>query len=163
MNIKFLLPNKLKKIGWILIIISGILVLWSNVFGSINIFENVTILAIYNSGIPLLDSGYESGFFNIIKDDIDFEIITILFIVGGLFVSFSKLKNEDEFIMKIRLESLLWATYIHFIFLLVLTITVFGIAFFNVLLLNMFSILILFILRFHFVLFKAKKGLFHEE
>lgn len=41
-------------------------------------------------------------------------IVGVLFMTGALFVAFSREKTEDEFIAKIRLESLLWATYINY-------------------------------------------------
>jgi len=40
---------------------------------------------------------------------------------------------------------------------------VFDMAFFNVMIFNMFTILIFFMLRFHYVLYKTKKTTEHEE
>ncbi|MFC1733389.1 hypothetical protein ACFL6I_24075 [candidate division KSB1 bacterium] len=163
MKTRFLFPNSFKKIGWILLVISILLILWNIFFGDISILKNVTIFAIYDSGIPIFGQTEGNQFFKLIQDDFQFEIISIFFITGGLLVSFSKLKNEDEFISKLRLESLVWATYVHFILLFIMILTVYGLIFLNILLINMFTILVLFIIRFHFVLYKAKKGLIYEK
>jgi hypothetical protein len=61
------------------------------------------------------------------------------------------------------MESIIWATYVNYGVLLLAVIFVFDIAFFNVMIVNMFTILIFFILRFHYVLYVTKKGINNEE
>ena len=46
------------------------------------------------------------------------EIASILLIIGGILVAFSKTKDEDEYISKIRMESLIWATYVNYFILI---------------------------------------------
>lgn len=156
MQTKFLLPNKYKKVGIGLMFLSITLLILAN-FEMLNFLEDMSIPAVYNSDVALFESR-NSGFFRMIQDDFHFELISTLFIIGGLMVSFSKLKNEDEFISKLRLESLLWAVLIHFILLVIATLTIYGGDYFNVLVLNMFTILVLFIIRFHFVLYIKEKA-----
>ena len=76
---------------------------------------------------------------------------------------FSKEKDEDEFIAKMRLESLVWATYVNYSILLLALIFVFGIAFFWVMAANMFTLLFFFIIRFHWVMTRARKNLADYE
>jgi len=85
------------------------------------------------------------------------EMVELLLIIGGLLVAFSKNKEEDEFISKLRLESLLWATYINYGILIFSILFIYNISFFYVLVANMFTILLLFIIRFNWVLFKSAK------
>ncbi|MFK5880445.1 MAG: hypothetical protein QM478_13230 [Flavobacteriaceae bacterium] len=91
------------------------------------------------------------------------ELASILLIVGGLIVAFSKAKDEDEYISKIRTESLIWATYVNYGILILAVIFVYDMAFFNVMIYNMFTILFFFIIRFHYVLYITKKSLNYEE
>jgi hypothetical protein len=78
-------------------------------------------------------------------------------------VAFSKLKTEDEYMMKIRLESLVWAVYVNFIVIIIANIAIFGIDFLDVLMLNMYTILVLFILKFYSAIFKFKQIIKHAE
>ncbi|MDP3312713.1 hypothetical protein [Lutibacter sp.] len=85
------------------------------------------------------------------------EIISILIIVGGIIVAFSKTKNEDEYITIIRMESLIWATYVNYTVLIIAVLFVFDFTFLHVMIYNMFTILLFFIIRFHYILFKVTK------
>ena len=85
------------------------------------------------------------------------EIATIGSIIGLIFIAFSKLKVEDEYVSKVRLESLQWAIYFNFGLLILATIFVHDMAYFNVLIFNMFTPLVFFIFRFYFILFLKPK------
>ena len=67
------------------------------------------------------------------------------FIISIMFIAFSKEKKEDELLSKIRLESLMWAVYINYTIIIVCTITLYGLAFSWVMLLNLFTLLIMYI------------------
>ena len=97
------------------------------------------------------------------QDNVFNELVSVLIILGGLLVAFSKTKLEDEYISRIRMESLIWATYVNYGVLLVAVLFVFNLAFLDVMIYNMFTILIFFVARFHFILFKTKRQLSHEE
>ncbi|WP_457619064.1 hypothetical protein [Lutibacter sp.] len=91
------------------------------------------------------------------KNNVSDEIASILLIIGGILVSFSKTRDEDEYILKIRMESLIWATYVNYIILIFAVLFVFDYTFFNVMIWNMFTVLLFFMIRFHYVLYKSKK------
>ena len=80
-----------------------------------------------------------------------------------MFIAFSKEKNEDEFINKIRLDSLVWATYVNYIVLIISTIFVYEFTYLWVMIINMLTTLIFFIIRFNWQLIKLKKAMSHEE
>lgn len=101
--------------------------------------------------------------FSCIKDNITNELCGILFILGALFLAFSKEKHEDEYIGKIRLESLLWATYINYALLLFCILFLYGLSFFNVMMINMVSLLVFFLIRFNLMLYKSKRQLQNEK
>lgn len=91
------------------------------------------------------------------------EIASILLIVGGILVSFLKTKDEDEYISKFRMESLIWATYVNYLVLIVAILFVFDLSFFNIMICNMFTILVFFICRFQYVLYVSKNVIENEE
>jgi hypothetical protein len=77
-------------------------------------------------------------------------------IVGLLFIAFAKEKHEDEFINKLRLESLQWALLFNYALLLIATWLVHGFGYIDVMMYNMLTILLFFIIRFHVVLFRNR-------
>lgn len=160
MKTHFLFPNQLKTLGWILFIPSFIISILSSVFEwKIDDYLNVTVFAVYNDEIFGQDTNH---FFQFIKNSITDEILTFCLIVGGLLIGFSKLKNEDEYIAQIRYESLVWATYLNYGLILLFTAFMYGISFLNVLFYNTFTLLLFFIIRFHYMIYKLNKTN-HEE
>lgn len=157
MKTKFLLPTKFKNIGWILLGIAILLSLWINVISDIPFLAQAKIFCIYYSGFPLEQHPTDSHFFQYHQTNLQLDIIGIFAIVGCLFVAFARLKTEDEYISKIRLESLVWATYVNFILLIIAILAIYGIDFLDVMIYNMITILVLFIIRFHFILYRLRK------
>ena len=105
----------------------------------------------------------EDEFFVVIKNSIINEILGILFIVGAIFIAFSKEKNEDEYITQMRLESLVWATYLNYAILILAMLFVYNFAFLWVMVFNMFTILLFFIIRFNWKIYKSKKQVADEK
>jgi FlaA1/EpsC-like NDP-sugar epimerase len=102
-------------------------------------------------------------FFQIVENNIQDEVLTVLLILGTLFIALSKEKYEDEFIMKIRLDALLWATFVNYAILLLSILFIYGTPFFVVLEIQMVSTLILFAFRFKWMLYKSNRRLADEE
>lgn len=155
---QLLLPHKYKTIGWIILIpatVFGITLLAAN-------FENIQIKA---SVFALVSDEIlgESHSFSFIKTNIAPTLAGVFFIIGALLVSFSKEKREDEFIANLRLSSLLWAVLVNYLLLLIAFLFIYGTPFLSVMIYNMFTILILFIIRFHFVLYRTSKLLPDEK
>ena len=99
MSSKLLLPNKFKKIGWYIFVPSTILglMLAYQEFGAGWLWANVFSFA--NDG---KDGKYI--YFSSRNTNITNTIIGAFFIIGAMLVSFSKEKNEDEYIAEIRLS-----------------------------------------------------------
>ena len=100
-------------------------------------------------------------YFTIINVHLINTIVGLLFIAGGLLVGFSKEKNEDEYISRLRLSSLLWAVLVNYALLSVAFVFVYDTAFLSVMVYNMFTVLIIFIIRFNYILFRS--NLSHAE
>ncbi|NEM97241.1 hypothetical protein GXP69_06010 [Pontibacter sp. BT327] len=118
------------------------------------LFElETTVFALYDGGI------FEPAkAFRLIENNIFDEVVAITAIIGGLLAAFSREKDEDEYISQIRLESLLWATYINYGFLIFSVLFIYGLAFYQVLLLNMLTLLLIFLVRFNFLLYRSAKA-----
>lgn len=130
METKLLLPHRCKVIG-IIIAALGIIIL---------IFSNTS------------DFGFRIG-----KTDMALTISCTLMIIGGMLTAFSKEKIEDEFISRLRLTSLLWAISINYILLLIGVLVVYGLDFLEVLFYNMFTPLVIFIIRFNCLYYKYSR------
>ncbi len=158
MKHKLLLPNKFKIIGWCILIPSIILGIILSFTGFEANWTSAKVFAIFNDEIF-----GKSQFFSFIKTDITNTAVGILFIIGAIFVGFSKEKKEDEFITKLRLSSLLWAVWVSYLLLFLAFLFVYGTAFLNVMIYNMFTILIIFIVRFNYILYKNSKTVADEK
>lgn len=77
-------------------------------------------------------------------------------ILGLISLAFAREKQEDEYISRNRLESLQWAVLINYGILLILTWLIHGLLYIDVMMYNMLTILIIFIIRFHYVLYRNK-------
>ncbi|MEJ8757304.1 hypothetical protein WG947_09875 [Pontibacter sp. H259] len=155
MKTRYLFPHKYKILGWILLVPSLVLgVLF--ILADTEVFVlDATVFALYDDGI------FEAAkAFKLIENNISDELVAITAIVGGLLAAFSREKDEDEYISQIRLESLLWATYINYGFLLFSVVFIYGLAFYQVLLLNMLTLLLIFLIRFNFILYRSSKAAF---
>lgn len=152
MKNSYLFPSYFKKIGWFM-------------------FPFVFLFSIYDLYIKqglnwdvkiwalVTDSRWFAGSVQDISDEIAFTGMTI----SLLFIAFAKRKDEDEYISKIRLDSLVWAVIVNYIILTVATWLVYGFSYLDVMLYNMFTILILFIIKFQITLYKLKKSMRNEE
>jgi hypothetical protein len=75
-------------------------------------------------------------------------------IIGLLMMSFARTKNEDEFIMSLRLQAWQWAVLAHFVFLLLGIWLVYDMQFFYFMVYNMLTVLIIFNLRFRYLMIR---------
>ena len=105
----------------------------------------------------------KSQFFTFIKTDVTNTVVGVAFIAGAMFVGFSREKKEDEYISNLRLSSLLWAVWLSYFLLLLAFLFVYGTVFFTVMVYNMFTVLIIFIARFNYILYKNSKPVPDEK
>jgi hypothetical protein len=146
-----LLPYRYKRLGWILLVLSITLFIISLINRDL---INWTALVYAISSDELLG---EHEWFVWKNTEIAETLMGVLFIIGGLLVSFSKERIEDEFIEKLRLSSWMWAVGVNYLLLLFAFVFVYGSSFLNVMIYGMFTVLIIFILRFNFILLKSKR------
>lgn len=158
MATKYLFASRYKMVGLIILIPSAIMGLYALIKDWEPHFLDIPVF-----GLFVDDLTNSATFTGIIENNILNEILGILVIVGSLLVAFSREKDEDELITKIRLESLVWATYWNYGVLVLSFLLVYDISFYWVMVFNMFTILILFIIKFNLKLWSLRKSAIHEE
>lgn len=84
------------------------------------------------------------------------EIIGLLAIGSGLVFAFSREKVEDEFVKSMRANALIWAVYTNYILLAIFMLFLYDFAFFWAMMLNMYTIIIVFSIRFHWLIRKSR-------
>jgi hypothetical protein len=162
MSQTLLLPNRYKRIGWIILIPATILGIYiiAKDFSADLIHAKVFSFFSY----PLISNKPpDRAPFSMIYVDITNTISGILFLVGSIFVGFSKEKKEDEFIEKLRLSSLLWAVWVSNILLLIGFLFFYDFSFLYIMIYNMFTVQIIFIARFNYILYVNRKGVADEK
>ena len=160
MNTKFLLPNKYKRIGWW--IFFPALILASLVFfgGYEPDWLEVKVPSLLHDDVFFIgDSESDQGFkiMNLTKNNISNEITGVLLLVSCMLIVFAREKDEDEMIMKLRLESLLWAALVNGLLVLFCLIFTYDFTFYFVMVFNLYWLFLLFIVRFHWVLGKFRR------
>lgn len=153
MSSNLLLPHAFKKTGWYLFIPFLVIGVIITITGYEADWLNANVFAFFNH-----DIFEEVQSFQFIKINITNTLVGVLFIVGALLVAFSKEKVEDEFIAKMRLSAFMWAVLMSYILLLLAFILVYGSAFLTVMVYNMFTVLIIFILKFNWTLYRNTKN-----
>jgi len=88
-----------------------------------------------------------------LENNLTNELAAVLILVSGFFIAFSKELIEDERVSQVRLESLQWSVYLNYALILVALLVVYEENFLYVMIYNLFTILLFFIVRFNFVLY----------
>ncbi len=158
MKSNYLFPYSFRKIGWILLVPSLL-------FGIIYIIMDYDLGFIEGTAFAIWgeENFFDTVFFKFIENDLTDELIGIASLVGSVFVALSKEPVEDEFIQRLRLESLVWALYWNYGILLLAIIFIYGSPFFTVMTINLFSLLLIFVLRFRVRLRAEQKAMRNEE
>ena len=143
MRSKLLLTHRFKWIG--LFVFIPFLVL-----GLLNRYKDFKIEA--------LTFYYEDGNIFTPVQNLTDELALTGSIISLLMVAFAREKQEDEFINHTRLESWQWAVLINFVLLIIATWVFYDEAYIDVMMYNLLTPLIFFIIRFNWVLSKNKRS-----
>ena len=176
MKTKNLLPNRWKPIGWVLLVLFIPVGFWCLISdedfpiqAEITIpwpFDNEYSLSgtVSNGGANFSGSSIfpENNTGTLTLSLID-EIISLAIIAGLILTGFTQVKNEDERTAQLRLGALQWAIYGNTLVLVLCIIFVHGLPFLNIMIYNMFTPLLIFVLRFHWLLFKEAREISRNE
>ncbi|MCX7874561.1 MAG: hypothetical protein N2321_00180 [Melioribacteraceae bacterium] len=146
---KYLLNYKLKFVGLVLLIPSFIIAFIRFYIGNKLEFFDTKVFAFYSYYL-------EKKFFVVIENHISEEIAGIFLLISLFLIAFSKEKNENELTSVTRAKSLILSFYFNFIFLLFSFAFTYGFAFMDMLLINIFSQFIFYILIFRINLILSK-------
>ena len=91
------------------------------------------------------------------------EICMVGMILSLLFISFARLKDEDEYTINLRMKSMAWAFKVFGIVVIVATLTIYGMIWFIVMLILVYLIFFLFIGKFYYELHQFRKEAQNEE
>jgi len=140
MTTRLLFPHRFRLLGWIIFLPSAIL-------GLATMYTEFAIS--WLSFGPLFDFlGSKS------RNNLTNEIAGLGVIVGLMFIAFSRELTEDEMIGHLRLEALQWSVYANYLILAITMISLYDGAFFSVMVYNMFTVLLVFIGRFRWLLYR---------
>lgn len=154
MKTSYLFPHRYKSLSGIVFWVALLL------FILIMVGDNAEVIQINTTVFALTDTQVSFG---LTENNIVDEILFTFLILSGLIYAFSKEKTEDERVQKIRLDSLVWATYFNYTILLLCYLFIYGFDFLNVMMLALFSHLLFFIIRFRWMLYRQNKNLDYEE
>lgn len=145
MKNKLLLPYKYKKWGWILILLSSPFYLFA-IFDFESFYEKMLEVGVY---------------FNLNQFDFAIRTVSIanyFFLAGAVLVLLTKEKAEDEFLIELKLNTLIQAIVFSFLITLVSMVVFWNSNYFHFMnSLNIVWLLLFFVLRFNYqVHFKYK-------
>ncbi|MEJ5993960.1 hypothetical protein WG904_05945 [Pedobacter sp. Du54] len=142
MKNSLLLPNKYKVLGWIIFLIAAGLHL---------------LITIFDISFPKVEFQLIKGYDWADASGLD-EILFSFVLIGLLLISFAKEKNEDEYISFLRLKSWQWAVLISYGILFFANWLIYGTMYLAFMVYNMFTVLLVFIIKFNYSLYMLKRG-----
>ncbi len=148
MNTKLLFPHYFRFIGW------GLVLFFFGTWGYLALQPDSGLegyLTVYVSNEWLSD------FYDTHSLDFSDEILCLILITGLLFIGFSREKLEDEMINQLRLKALQASVYLNYALLMLAIILIYGLGFYNILMYNMFTVLLFFIVYFQLTLRKNRR------
>lgn len=146
---KYLLPPRFRIYGWILFV--PMTILGIAVWGWDFEWAFLELKIRPANSDDFLGLGEVENFTN--------EVAMLGVLIALMFIAFSRETVEDEYIAKLRLDSLLIAVLVNYAIVFLAIVALYGFSFLDFLLSNMYTVLILFIIRFTWVKFRERKTL----
>jgi hypothetical protein len=142
MKAVYLLPQKFKVIGLIMLVPAL-------VFASFVLISDFEFLFL-DWTVPWVSVNEGTLWTDTVTDNFTNELAMLCLLVSLSFVAFSKTKEEDEYVQKIRHDSLLWSMYFNYGLLFIGMFFFYGMEFFNIMLISMYTPLFIFVIRFQY-------------
>lgn len=148
----YLLPHSFQVVGLIMALAGFISAFLRFVAGIKPEFLDVKVFAVHSSY-------FDTKTFTVIGNNISEEICAFLLLTGFFLLTVSAEKTEKEEWGPLRLKSFLVSVYVSTLLLCLSVIFIFGMGFIGVLSVNLFLLLLIYNLYFHYSLYKLKKKL----
>lgn len=158
----YLLPRRFKTLGWVVLLPTLFL-------GAVAIFSGTGtegLAEIIGKAIGQGRLASTADSVRRIGNDIEpwLNNVLIIGIIGGsMLVTCSRERVEDEMIGRIRLNALLLSLYVNFAVVIVAALCVYGIDFLDVLVYNLFTLPLLFLMIYKGMLWKENRAASDEE
>ena len=150
MNNKLLLPRRCRLIGFVLLPFSITLLIAYYSFGFSIPFLKYHLALEQTAGIfTSNDFVFKNNFAGDFTGTVGM-VATFMSLFG---IAFSRLRHQDEYVEFIRLRALQLSVYANYLILVITALTLFNTTFLMVIEINLFTILILFILIFNYSLY----------
>ena len=154
MKSRFLFSNKWRLIGYLCFAVDILFVIVLKVLHP----EGYAAADLHQVPGPGINLHHDINF-GLTRMRLHHDIIILLLIFGLLLVAFSKEKIEDEQISQLRLDSLQWAVYLNYALFIICVLSIYGVHFIPVLIFNIISPLIFFIIRFRWKIYQLNRSL----
>lgn len=148
----FLLPHRFKMIGWLLFVPALVACLFVGITGQECGALDAHVFALVGS-----DMQQATTWFTTVSTNLTYTLLGCIFIIGGLLVAFSQEPEEDEYIGLLRLSAFQWSVFANYALLLILFLCVYGLDFLFVLSYHLFTVIVLFVARFHYLLYQYRR------
>lgn len=153
----YLFPHGFRRIGWTMIAIS---IVWAVLYIA-DSEEKESPFPLVGSAFALVEYTFDVQWFVTVSTDWFITFFVTLISVGLLFVGFSRERDEDECIQRIRYQALAWSTFINTGLVILTTLLVYGALYVYMMYIYAFSLLILFVARYFYLMHKFRCS--HEE
>ena len=147
----YLFPSSYRRIGQVLAIPSVLLC------GYYLFFADGDLLPCRMFSVLSFDLFSSVEWFKMVETDAMRHISIVLFTVSLLLIAFSREKEEDEYMEYLRSRSMRWAMLTSGIITIVVTLLVYNLAYLYFVFINLYLILILFILKYRIDLHRLRK------
>lgn len=144
------MPNKVRIYGWVILLFGILLGVSRFYFGVKPEFLNIKVFAVYSKY-------FETNYFKVIENHVSEELTALLILVGLFIISFTKEKIENDSVEAIRYKSLIFTFYINTVLITLSFLFVYGFGFINILVINVFSPFIIYIILSKYFLSKILK------
>ena len=156
MKFEYLFPEVYKKIGWVMFVVFSVLYVLSfaGVLSSLfpcKVFSLLPFTFLSENSFIQQNDGWED------------EICMVGFVLSLLFISFARLKEEDEYTINLRIKSMAWAFKVYGVIVIIATLTIYGLGWYYVMLVFVYLAFLLFIGKFYYELHKFRKEAINEE
>lgn len=158
MKTNYLFPTKCKTIGWILIVIGLAITLCEN-WDLLPQLGPTKVISL----IPEQGSCDQHYSFITTNNSWADEIGHVTLMLGFILVSFTRLKEEDEYTINLRMKSLSWVVKAYGLLYILVELTVYGGGYLLPFFLFHWLIFPLFIIKFHYEMWKFRKEVVNDE
>ena len=144
------MPNKLRIYGWVILLFGIILGVSRFYFGVKPEFLNIKVFAVYSKY-------FETNYFKVIENHVSEELTALLILVGLFILSFTNEKIENDSVSAIRYKSFIFTFYINTVLIALSFLFIYGFGFINILVINVFSPFIIYLILSRYFLSKILK------